>query len=220
MIARKWVECGRPEAARAVVARALPVALIQPEPRRSRVLSMLAEDQSLAGDFAGARKTIEAIRSYPGLEISRALSALDLACEKSGNATDATLAQREAADCLVWTGPEKTLPGKVALTGRLGHYQFLDYNIELHPQFIALKRGEMRGFALANLGDVDKAVRALQTLPEPARKNVLPQIVALLASRGHLARAMELARSVASPDFRLNAYTQLAYAIGEGPAKR
>ncbi len=220
MIARKWVECGHPDAARAVLTRALPVALVQPEPRRSRVLSMLAEDQALAGDFAGARKTIEAIRSYPGLEKSRALSALARACEKTGDATGTTRARREAADCLVWTGPEKTLPGKVALTGRLGRYQFLDYDIELHPQFITFKRGEMRGFALANLGDVDEAVRALQSLPEPQRKMVLPQIVALLASRGHLARAMELARSVKSPDYRLNAYTQLAYVIGEGPAKR
>ena len=77
----------------------------------------------------------------------------------------------------------------------------------------------MREGALANLGDVEEAVRSLQALPEPQRDFALPQFVALLASRGHAARAMELASSIHSTEARLRAFMQLAYTIGEGPAK-
>ena len=53
-IARKQAECGRRDAAKAIVAEAIPLALAQAEPRRSRVLSSLAEAQAQAGDEAGA----------------------------------------------------------------------------------------------------------------------------------------------------------------------
>ena len=47
VIAQKDVTCGRRDAAKAVIAEALALALTQPEPRCSRVLTMLAEAQVL-----------------------------------------------------------------------------------------------------------------------------------------------------------------------------
>ena len=46
VIAQKDVACGRRDAAKSVIAEALALALTQPEPRRSRVLTMLAEAQA------------------------------------------------------------------------------------------------------------------------------------------------------------------------------
>ena len=71
-IAKKGVACGRRDSARAIVAEAIPLALSQPEPRRSRVLTMIAEAQVQTDDANAALRTIEAIRDYPGLEKARA----------------------------------------------------------------------------------------------------------------------------------------------------
>src|SRR5262249_50286383 len=60
VIAQKNVACGRRDVAKAVIAEAIALALTQAEPRRSRVLAMLAEVQSSADDADGALRTIEA----------------------------------------------------------------------------------------------------------------------------------------------------------------
>ena len=220
VIAAKWASCARPDSAKATIAEALAVALNQPEPRRSRVLTMLAEDQIQAGDRAGALRTIDAIRAYPGLEKARAMSVLARSYEQSGDTAASGDLLRRAAACLEAGAPTTPLSGKVQTLNVIGRDTFVDFDLELDPAHIAFQRASMRQGLRARAGDVDAAVRDAKSLDARRRDPALSQIVGTLAYRGNLARAMELAASIESPDARLSAFMTITHTLGTDQAAK
>jgi beta-lactamase regulating signal transducer with metallopeptidase domain len=219
-IAQNDVTCGRRDAAIALVAEAIPLALAQPDPRRSRVLTMFMQVQVQAGDVAGALRTIDAIRDYPGLEKVRALSVLARHHEEAGDAGTSERLLRRAAACLDAKAPEKPLPGKVATVKSFGRDTFMDIDLEVDPSFLQFQRNSMVQTLRARIGDVDAAVRAARALPAAPRDAALSQIAGSLAQRGDVARAMDLASSIESPQARLGAFMTLANVIPQRQAKK
>jgi hypothetical protein len=219
-IAERNAACGRSDAARAVVADALPLALTQPEPRRSRVLTMLAAAQVQAGDAAGALRTIDSIREYPGLEKARALSFLARRHEEAGDAKASERLLFRATACLEAKAPEKPLPGKVLTVNAFGRDTFIDFDLEFNPGLIAFQRESMLQSIRTRSGDAGAAIRAARALPPARRDTALSLIVGDVAHSGDLARAMDLAASIESPDARLSAFVQLAFAIPKHRARK
>ena len=73
VITQKHIECGDRDGARDLLKEAIPFALIQAEPLRSRSLAMFVECQVKAGDADGAIETAAAIRDYPGARKAQGL---------------------------------------------------------------------------------------------------------------------------------------------------
>jgi hypothetical protein len=215
VIAQKNTACGHPAAASAIINEALPLALAQPEPRRSRVLSMLAQAQVQAGDAAGAARTIDAIREYPGLEKADALSVLARWHEDAGDATTSQTFLRRAAACLEAKGPAAPVPSKVIEMKDFGRDTFIELDLEPSPELFARQRDGALLDARASLGDVETAMRAAKALSHERRDSALSEIAAGLAGRGDLTAAMDLATSIESPEARLNVFAVLAAAISE-----
>ena len=199
VIAQKDVACGRRDAAKAVVADAVALAQTQPEPRRSRVLTMLAEAQASADDADGALETIAAIRDYPGLEKARALSTLARRFEETGDAKRSDELLRRATTALEMKAPEKPLPGKVMTLNAIGHDTFIDFDLELQPEQTAFHRNLMLQSFRTRRGEVEAAIREVKDVPPPGRDFALSQLVGSLARNGDIARAMDLAESIESP---------------------
>lgn len=220
VIAQQYAACGRRDAANAVVKEAVPLALTQPEPRRSRVLTMLAEAQVQAADAAGALRTIDTIRDFPGLEKARALAILARRHEQAGNATTSEALIRRAVACLESKAPETPLPGKVLAVSAFGRDTFVDFDLELAPGLVNLERDTRLQTFRTRIGDVDAAVRASRALPPERRNAALSTIASSLAHRGDLTGALDLAASIESPDARLNAFRSLAFAISDGQSRK
>jgi beta-lactamase regulating signal transducer with metallopeptidase domain len=219
-IAQTNVACGRRDVAKAIVDEAMPLALAQVEPRRSRVLSMFAEVQVQAADAAGALRTIDTIRDYPGLEKARALRILARWHEDAGDATTATTLKRRALAMLESKAPEKPLPGKVLTVSGFGRDTFVDFDLELKPMLITFRRELMLDEFRIELGDVEAAIRGVKALPHPWRNGALSSIAANLAGRGEVDRAMKLAESLESPESRVQAFVALAGAIPKRHVKK
>ena len=162
------VACGRRDAAKAIVAEAIPLALTQPEPRRSRVLTMLAEAQVQAGDADGALRTIDAIRDYPGLEKARALSVLARRHEEAGDATASEGLLRRAVACLEAKAPEKPLPGKVIDAERVRPRHLHRPRPRGAPEQAAFHRGQVLQGLRTRRGDVEAAIREARAVPPQA----------------------------------------------------
>jgi hypothetical protein len=220
VIAQKQTACGRPGAAKAVIAGAIPLALTQPEPRRSRVLTMLAEAQVQAGDEAGALKTIDAIRDYPGLEKARALQVLARRHEAAGDAKGSEAMMRRAAARFESKAPAKPLPGPVMKLTAIGRDTFIDFDLELDTNMLPFQRSSMLEEIRTRMGDTAGVVRAARAIPPPRRDYALARIVGNLARRGDVAGAMDLAGSIESPDARLSAFVAVATAIPDRRAKK
>ena len=141
MIAQKSAACGRRDGANTIITGAVHLARNQPEPRRSRVLNMLARVQIQAGDAVGAARTIEAIRDEQGLEKAEALWDLAEWHEKAGDTATASNLLRRAAACLEAKASEKPLPGKLMTQGDVGRGTFAQFNLEMDPELLALQRG-------------------------------------------------------------------------------
>ena len=164
VIAQKNAACGRRAAASAIINEALSLALAQPEPRRSRVLSMLAQAQLQAGDAAGAARTIDAIREHPGLDKAEALCVLASWHEDAGDATTSQALLRRAAACLEAKAPETPPSGKVIDINNFRRDTFIELDLELGPELFALQREGTLQDVRARLGDVLAAVRAAKVL--------------------------------------------------------
>jgi hypothetical protein len=220
VIAQQQVACGRRDAAKAVIAGAIPLALAQPEPRRSRVLTMLAEAQMQAGDEAGALRTIDAIRDYPGLEKVRAMQILARRCEESGDANAAEAMKRRAVACLEAKAPDKPLPGPAMQVSAIGRETFLDYDLELGPKWLEFQRESVLAALRIELGDVVGAIRSARALPAPRSGHALARLASDLARRGDITAAMDLAASIESPDARLSAFVFITSAIPDRQVKK
>lgn len=213
VVAQAYADCGLHDTARGVVAEATPLALAQPEPRRSRVLTMFAAVQAQAGDEAGALKTVDAIRDYPGLEKVRALSILADRRERAGDSAGSAALLRRATAVLEAKAPETPLPGEVLRVKAFSRDTFVDFDLELEPAFIAFERESRLQDVRTRTGDLAAAVRVAEALPPARREAALSGIAGNLARHGDVAAALDFASSIESPDTRLRAFTLLASAI-------
>ena len=220
VMAQKYAACGQLDAARATIAEAIPLALTQPEPRRSRVLTMFVQVQVQAGDVAGALRTIDAIRDFPGLEKVRALNVLVRRHEETGDTATAEGLMRRAVAVLEAKAPEKPLPGKVMRLHAFGRDTFIDYDLEVPPELATFQRKQVLQGLLARRGEVEAAIREAKAGPPEGRDFALSQLVGDLARNGDVSRAMTLAESIQSPGARMQAVVALAGAIPERPAKK
>ncbi len=214
MIAMQRAELGQLDTVRAIVGRCRPLALAQAEPRRSRMLLMLAEAQVKAGDESGALELIDAIRDYPGLEKACGLTAVAERREKAGGVTGADELRRRAVALLEAKAPEKPRMGKVSNLNAIGRDTFIDFDLEMAPGFVAYHRDWMLDDLRVRAGDLDGAIRAARALPAPKRDAALTRIAGDLANRGDVARAADLVQSIDSPEARMGAFVSLAYSIG------
>ena len=220
VIAQQHADAGQHAATRRVVAEALPTALEQPEPRRSRVLGMLAEAQVEADDDKGALRTIDAIREYPGIEKARALNVLAHRRERSGDAEVADGLRRRAIACLRSDPPEGPPPGPSLDLNTFSRNTFVDPGLEIDPSHIASLRGEMLRGQLIQIGDAEAAIREVEALPVRARDYAFSQVVQALAHRGDLDAATAMTDSFASDEARLRAIFMLAYTLADQRSKR
>ncbi len=220
VVAQKYSACGRQSTAQAIINEALALALTQPEPRRSRVLSMLAEVQVQAGDAKGAARTIDSIRDFPGLEKAKALSILARWHKEAGDAATFTTLLHRAVACLEAKAPETLLPGKVMDMNTFGYNTFFRLDFEMNAPVLAIQRNHKLQSLRESLGDFDSAVRAANALPPERRDDALSGIACDLGRRGDIAGAMDLAASIESADARLRAFAWLATAIPEGQTRK
>ncbi len=220
VIAMQRAELGQADAVRAIVGRCRPLALAQAEPRRSRVLLMLAEAQLRAGNEPGALELIDAIRDYPGLEKARGLTTVADRREKAGDAEGANKLRQRAIACLEAKAPEKPQMGKVSNLNAIGRDAFIDFDLELAAGFVMYHRKWMLDDLRVRAGDLDGAIRSARALPLPKRDAALTRIAGDLANRGDIARAAELVQSIDSPEARIGAFVSLAYSIGERNRKK
>ena len=117
-------------------------------------------------------------------------------------------------------GLQKPLPGKLMAMGDLCRSTYIQFNLEMGPELLALERGSLLQDIRAWLGDVEGAVRAARSLPPERRDSALSHVAGSLARHGDIARAMEMATSIESPDGRMMAFIALAEAISERQAKK
>ena len=222
-ITQKQLECGDREGGSALVQEAIPVALNQSEPARSRSLSMLVESQAKAGDPNGAVRTIREIREYPGLEKRRALGSLANFYEKAGDHTTATAFLRQELQLAEAKAP-KDAPkpeGKVKPPRSFTARSFVDFEYELGDKEIEQEMLMTSIFLHSRLGDHQKAFRMARTLPEGIRDPVLSNLAGNLARRrGDVAGAFKLAAALETPQQRLWAYDLAAIAIREGRTRQ
>jgi len=220
VIVQKQIECGDHSGARALIQEAIPFALKQPEPLRSRSLAMLVESQAKAGDAAGATKTTTAIRDYPGLEKQKALGTLADWYEKAGDHATAQAFLRQALQCAEAKVPENAppLPGKIKPPQVIAARSFVDFEYELGPRLLEHQKQMASLFLHARLGDSEGALRLARAMPAGARNVALGNLAGDLARRGDVAGAMKLAASLETPEERLMAFGLTACAIRDARA--
>ncbi|MHB1556467.1 MAG: M56 family metallopeptidase [Isosphaeraceae bacterium] len=213
VIAMQRAELGQVDMVRTIVGRCRTLALAQDEPRRSRVLLMLAEAQIKAGNETGALELIDAIRDYPGLEKARGLTTVADRREKAGDANSANELRRRAVALLEAKAPDKPRMGKASNVNAIGRDTFIDFDLEMAPGFITHHRDRMLDSLRVRAGDLDGAIRSARALPPPKRDAALTRIAGDLANRGDVAHAAELVQSIDSLEARMGAFVSLAYSI-------
>ena len=220
VIARGLAGCGRADGARALLAEAVPLALKQPEPRRSRSLAMISEGQARAGDLAAATATAGPIRDYPTAEKHRALTTLADVCERAGDREAARRHLREALRVVEAKAPEKPAMGKVSPRTAFSQATYLDLDLEIHPSIVAFTGQSVAVTLLARLGDVEGARRRALALPAPGRDGALSTLAGQLANQGEVRKALEVAAAIEQPQQRLGAIDATARAVPGRTARR
>lgn len=218
VIAQKQAEGGRDADAKATIAEATAVALIQPEPRRSRALVMLARVQIDVDDFAGALRAAEAAREQPGIEKAWILDALSASYEEAGDQEKlADLAARALA------GAKPNDDGAIVLAGErrfaITRDTFIDFDVEYGAEMIRLDRDQLVRRCRMRAGGMAALIREVQGLPAGSRDDALAEIAGYLFHRGEVDPAVNLLTSIESPSSRLNAFTSLAWAIPKNASK-
>jgi len=220
LIARARVEAGDDGAARDLLAETVPIALRQPEPRRSRSLAMLCEGQAKAGDPAAAATTAEAVRGYPGLEKVRAFTALADWHEGSGDKATADRFLRRVLSVSEAKPPAEPKLGQVRPLPAIGARTFVDPDFEYQPQWVAISLESNPVTLRARLGDTEGALGAARALPEGSRGRASRQLAGQLARRGDVAAAVALAATLETADDRLAALVLTVQAVKDRPEAR
>ena len=199
--------------------RRLQFALKQPEPARSRSLSMLVESQAKAGDPNGAARTmISAIREYPGLEKRRALGSLADWYEKAGDQRDRDHVSSPGVETRGGQTRRQNLRRRLrqgqADDGRSRARSFVDFEDELR-----LKGGRARevvGYdllATLALGEQEKALSHGAVVAGWDGRSRHGESGRESCPAGDVAGAFKLAASLETPQQRLMAYDLAAIAI-------
>ncbi|WP_165250994.1 M56 family metallopeptidase [Paludisphaera soli] len=209
VLAQKLEATGRGDEANAMLADALPRALEQPEPRRSRMLERLAQVQLRTSGVAEAARTVDAIRDEPGLEKARALRSLAVRLRDDGDPEAARPYARRALACLQ---PRPSDPGPIAgQSVGVMRNGFLDYDQEtpFHP--ISAQRASLL-----------PGIRRLAGEPDMDTSTISPGMeVNYHVSKVHAAfqgdgieGALKTAEAIDSPATRLVVLQNLAYSLG------
>ncbi len=214
-IAQKQIECGERELAPALIGEALSFTLAQPEPRRSRCLTVLLETQLKCGDVAGATRTAEAVREDPGLEKRKSLQTLADWHEKHGDEATAQTLLRRALQFTPSKPQEKGKEpiGKAQRALAITADTFIDPDIEIDPR-LAAELCQMDSMLIhARLGDMESAHRVMDTQPAATRVQGILTLAAMLAHLGKVPAALEIAAGLETAEDRVTAYEAVASAV-------
>lgn len=200
--AQSLVDLDRMDQATAILADAIPTARNQPEPRRSRMLVMLAMIQLKAAGAVAVETTIDAIRDDSGLEKSEALLALARSLDRSGQIEKAREVARRGLACAE-PRESDTAPSRIPDGGRivLGP---LDFDVEPRAEWLHWRRAEIRS-ALERIAPTDRPAGAS---PDHHRYQFAQVFEAY--QRGGLDQALQAARAMESPELRADAVRVLA----------
>ena len=213
MILDALMACGRDEDARVLLKQAVPRALSLTEPRRSRSLAVLVASQAKLGDFDDARKTIDAIRDYPGLEKMRGLHHLADAYEKRGDEARMKAALREELAAAGTKKPEEYGKGPMITINAFSATTYIDPDADFNPGMAEHFRQMSLAHIHARLGDLDGAKKSIEAQPAPNRPGATNALVSSLVSMGKVDQALELVRTMDSFENRLSAMQMLACMI-------
>jgi beta-lactamase regulating signal transducer with metallopeptidase domain/tetratricopeptide (TPR) repeat protein len=221
VVAQKLVAAGQFDRALALVAATTDLASRQPEPRRSRVLAMLAVVQSDAGDRSAAMSTTGQIRNYPPLDRVFALSAIALRDDATGQSDDAADARSRLEAALKSAQPDSfRWPLTVLQLEEIGPESFVDYDREF-PRAVTLSLIQHQVDILAGAAHpLDERVAAARAMNDPNRRDALYNNLATeLLTSGRVDEALTLADAIQSTPIRINTYEHLAAALTRTPGK-
>jgi beta-lactamase regulating signal transducer with metallopeptidase domain/tetratricopeptide (TPR) repeat protein len=221
VIIQELLECGLQEEARALLREAIPFAMQQPEPLRSRGLAMFCKCQVKAGDVVDAHQTIDAIRVYPGLEKMSALHVLARWYFKRGDRAAEQTVYRQALRSLEAKEPADghTRKSPIRNLGPIGADTFVDFESELPPGLVEHEKHMAIMFLHVDLGNVDQALKMGRSIPGGSRSVALSNLAGAQARRGDVSGAFRLAASFETVQERLTAYELVACAIRDGREK-
>ena len=205
VISQTLAGSGKIDLAGTMLAEAIPLALRQPEPRRSRCLVMLVESQVQARNMVGAAETAEAIRAYPGQEKVRALNILARSYEEAGDHSASKTFLRKALECNEAQEPANVTLGPVNRLSVIGAHDFIDPDLEFEKGMTEFSRKTMSISLRVRLGDTDEALRLVHSQPGPGRDFALSTLISTLAFQGKLVEALRLASTIQKPEERLSA---------------
>ncbi|WP_165069107.1 M56 family metallopeptidase [Paludisphaera rhizosphaerae] len=207
VLAEKLEATGRRDQANAVLADAIPLAKTQPEPRRSRMLSMLSRTQLKTAGVDAATTTIDAIRDEPGVEKGYALNSLAHTLHTQGDDEAASRVARRALACLE---PKPSDPKPVPNDQRaVSRISFIDYDQETPASWLAMQRANPQAALRKLAGD---------PTPPPAGPPWQQQMqrsadVADAFHRGGLDEALRTVEALDSPTSKASALQRLAYEV-------
>jgi beta-lactamase regulating signal transducer with metallopeptidase domain len=217
-VAREYARASQPGEARALLLEAGPIARKQPEPRRSRALGAIVIAQAMADDIPSATANAQLIREWPGLEKQGALEALANWHEKAGNPEAAQKVWRQALANAEAKGPVDPQVAKVddqvnvvtmdpsMVVGRLDGLDRPAPDVESDPMIVQFFRQSKPYEIRVKLGDLDGALRLAREQSDPILRDIhLATIVGLLAKRGEIQRAFEIASTIESAEQRMDA---------------
>ena len=228
VITEKHIACGDRGGARDLLKEAIPFALIQAEPLRSRSLAMFVDCQAKAVDPDGAVETAAAIRDYPGPEKRRALHSLADWYEKAGDHKTSQSFLQQCLRIAEAKAPANPQPlgfpppaGKVNAQLSISARSFVDYEHETDPKLIEFQNETASLFLHAQLGDQEGALRMARAKQGPMRNVTLSNLAGQLARGGDVTGAMKLASTFETAEERLTAVQVIACAVRDRePVKR
>ncbi|MDG3004789.1 M56 family metallopeptidase [Paludisphaera mucosa] len=219
VLARRLEATGRRDAARAVVAEAIPKALAQPEPRRSRLLCLFAEVQIETDGVARATQTVEAIRDEPGLEKARGLRSLAVRLRKDGDDDGYQTLTRRA---LVVLEPRPTDPprDKSVKGYAFTPMAYYDLDREVPPRLIGVLREFMAHPMKATL-EAEKAPAPDPSTLSPGQRDQSRAAAILQAyRRSGTAPSPEQIEAFETPAGRLVALQSLASSLSSDVTRK
>jgi len=220
VVGRTYAQVGRTGAARRVAAEAFSLAVVQQEPRRSRVLVMLARVQADSGNLDEVRRTADVVRDAPGAEKLGAMLALARAYDDAGDAAAATAVRRRMIALLNARPSASGQPADVFSMQGVSRDLFIDYDKELPATSTEPMLASLRQALNARLDGEPAFLRDAKALPPARRAEAMVWAVGSRVQHGDPAGALELASTIEPAEARLRALNNIAATISLDRAKR
>ena len=204
--------------ARSLIEGAARIALRQEEPRRSRCLAAIVAIQARVGDLERATANAGEVRDFPGLEKQKALGALANRLEKAGDVAGSRKVLRGALAVAEAMPPAHPRIGReVASLGFYGRGSFSNPDHEIEPTLVMFLKRTQPVEILTKLGDLDEALKRVRAMPdEQTRDSCLGVISGILASRGDIRAALDVASIIKDPGQRMYAVQATALPLKGG----